>query len=236
MDAQTQARLNDINRAFYATTAADFDQTRSRPWPGWLRLQPYVKAPLRVLDVGCGNGRFGLFLAEAHPAAVSYHGLDNSTELLSFAEAALAQADFASYRLSEFDLLTQALPDASYDLVVLFGVIHHVPGAEQRQKLLRALAARVATGGYLCFAAWCFYEYERFRERLVSWPDDLVVEQHDYLLDWRAGEHALRYCHYVDEAEHTALIAASGLQEVETFREDGSGRGMNRYSILHNPT
>lgn len=232
MDAQTQARLNAINRVFYATTAADFDQTRSRAWPGWLRLQPYLKAPLRVLDVGCGNGRFGLFLAEIFPGEVIYHGLDNSAELLAFAETALAQADFSSYQLSKFDLLNDPLPDASYDLVVLFGVIHHVPGAQTRQSLLRELAARVASGGYLCFAAWCFYEYERFRERLAPWPDDLSVEKHDYLLDWRAGERALRYCHYVDESEHAELIAASGVEEVETFREDGSGRGMNRYSIL----
>lgn len=235
MDSQTQARLNDINRAFYATTATDFDQTRSRPWPGWLRLQPHLKAPLRVLDVGCGNGRFGLFLAEAFPGAVVYHGLDNSPELLAFAQTSLAAADFSSYQLREHDLLEHPLPHATYDLVVLFGVIHHVPGATTRQSLLHELAARVAQGGLLCFAAWCFYEYERFRERLVPWPDDISVERHDYLLDWRAGERALRYCHYVDEAEHAALIAASGMEEVETFREDGTGRGMNRYSILRNP-
>jgi SAM-dependent methyltransferase len=236
MDAKTQERLNQINRDFYAAAAAEFDQTRSRAWPGWLRLQEHLQPPLRVLDVGCGNGRFGLFLAESFPGAVTYHGLDNSSALLQFAESALANANLATFSLNEFDLLHDSLPDSQYDLVVLFGVIHHVPGAQKRRDLLRNLAERVAHNGLLSFAAWCFYEYERFRERLVPWPDDLTVEEHDYLLDWRAGERVLRYCHYVDEAEHAELIAATGLEEVRTFREDGSGHAMNRYSILHRST
>ena len=61
---------------------------------------------------------------------------------------------------------------------------------------------------------------------------DLQVEPHDYLLDWRRGEHALRYCHYVDDAEHAALIAATGLTEITTYRADGRTNDMNRYSAL----
>ncbi len=232
MDANTRERLNAINREFYAATAAAFDQTRSRAWPGWLRLRQHLRPPLRVLDVGCGNGRFGLFLADSFPGAVRYHGLDNNAALLQFAADALAQANLAHAQLSQYDLLHEPLPEVPYDLVVLFGVLHHVPGAQARRDYLAQLAARVAPGGLLSFAAWCFYEYERFRERIVPWPDDLQVEAGDHLLDWRAGERALRYCHYVDEDEHAALVAATGLDEVTTFREDGAGGAMNRYSIL----
>lgn len=236
MDARTQQRLNEINHRFYASTAAAFDQSRNRAWPGWLRLREALRAPLRVLDVGCGNGRFGLFLAESFPGAVHYDGLDSSPALLQFARTALAAADLASFTLAEYDFLDTPLPSAQYDLVALFGVIHHVPGAQTRRDFLAQLAACVAEGGLLCFAAWCFYEYDRFRERLVPWPQDLPTEPNDYLLDWRAGERALRYCHYVDEAEHAALIAATGLEEVITFRADGADGAMNRYSILRKPT
>lgn len=84
----------------------------------------------------------------------------------------------------------------------------------------------------LCFAAWRFYEYERFRERLVDWDEGIAVEKHDYLLDWRRGERALRYCHYVDDSEHAELIAATGLTEIATYRADGSNNTMNNYSVL----
>ena len=62
MDTETINRLNAINHAFYATVADDFDQTRGTAWPGWKRLLPYLTTPLSVLDVGCGNARFALFL------------------------------------------------------------------------------------------------------------------------------------------------------------------------------
>ncbi|NWF71085.1 MAG: hypothetical protein HXY40_18535 [Chloroflexi bacterium] len=124
-------------------------------------------------------------------------------------------------------------PDAGvYDVVALFGVLHHVPGAAQRAGLLRALARRVAAGGLFVFACWRFYEYERFRARIVAWPAEYRVEKHDYLLDWRRGERALRYCHYVDDEEHAALVAASGLREIAHYRADGEGGQANLYSVL----
>jgi hypothetical protein len=107
-----------------------------------------------------------------------------------------------------------------------------MPGAQQRRDFMARLGKCVAAGGFLCFASWRFYEYERFRERLVDWPDDIQVEEGDYLLDWRRGERALRYCHYVDDAEHKALIEATGLHEVTTYRADGSDNRMNAYSLL----
>jgi tRNA (uracil-5-)-methyltransferase TRM9 len=229
MNDATVKRLNQINREFYQITAASFDESRGESWPGWDVLLPYLNTPLSVLDVGCGNGRFGLFLAEKLDKPPIYHGIDNNPALLDRARAALSHLDA---RLENRDVITDPPNEGAYDLVALFGVLHHVPGREQRRALMQTLAQRVAPGGYLAWAAWCFYEYERFRARIVPWPDDLEVEPHDYLLDWRRGERALRYCHYVDEAEHAALVAATGLTEITTYRADGRTNDINRYSLL----
>lgn len=229
MDAETVRAIEALNRAFYAAVADDFDAARSRPWPGWLQLLPYLAAPLRTLDVGCGNGRFGLFLRQRLGPGVFYHGVDTNPALLARARAALPDA------LLEVRDACASLPDGPYDLVALFGVIHHVPGAARRQALLRALAERVAPGGLLAFACWRFYEYERFRQRLAPWPPGWSREAGDYLLDWRRGSRALRYCHYVDDAEHTALTAAAGLDEVLTYCADGADGALNRYSLLRRP-
>lgn len=247
MDPSTIRRLNAINREFYRATAAEFDQTRSHPWPGWEKLLPYLSGmagrastSLSVLDVGCGNGRFGVFLWQrlvgATPALplqnIRYHGIDNNAALLERARQALDGLPGLTTCLEEHDIIEQPLDAGDYDLVVLFGVLHHVPGCEQRLQLLRVLGQRVAPGGLLVFACWRFYEYERFRQRIVRWPEDLQVEKHDYLLDWRQGARALRYCHYVDDAEHAALAAASGLTEIAAYRADGQTGDANRYSIL----
>jgi SAM-dependent methyltransferase len=234
MDAETIRRLNAINREFYRLTADDFSETRGTAWPGWERLLPYLRAPLSALDVGCGNGRFGLFLAEHLGAAnLRYHGIDSSEALLAHARTALA--DLPDVELEARDIVENPPDAGDYDLVALLGVLHHIPGAAERQTFMRRLAERVKPGGLLVFAAWRFYEYERFRERIVPWPPDIQVEPGDYLLDWRRGTVALRYCHYADDAEHAALIAAIGLTELATYRADGATGDANRYSILRKP-
>ncbi len=265
MDDATIAQLNALNRDFYRATGDNFDRTRGKPWPGWMRLLPYLRrimsvspcapATLSVLDVGCGNGRFGVFLADAltprpplpqgegKSITIRYHGLDSDPALLAKAQERLASvgATDASPRSIRVDVrleqrdVVENPPDAgAYDLVALFGVLHHVPGRATRLALLRALAERVAPGGLLAFSCWRFYEYGRFRARIIPWPDDLAahVEAGDYLLDWRRGARALRYCHYVDDAEHAALIAATGLAGVESYRADGRTGDLNRYSLL----
>jgi SAM-dependent methyltransferase len=294
MDTETINRLNAINRAFYATVADDFDQTRGTAWPGWQRLLPYLSTPLSVLDIGCGNARFALFLHDSlssiarqsassnsvlgthvesrnqleelsfpppsftgfqrsepanvlmkgwgggsSPSALStqysvltYTGLDSSPALLAHARSALADKPDLTFTLQQRDIIENPPDSGQYDLVVLLGVLHHIPGFAQRQTFMHQLAARVKAGGLLVFAAWRFYEYPRFRDRITPWPEDIQVEANDYLLDWRRGEYSLRYCHYTDDAEHDSLVAATGLTQIETFRADGQGGTANRYSIL----
>lgn len=234
MDASTIARLNHINREFYRITANDFDATRGESWPGWERLLPYLYTPLSVLDVGCGNGRFGVFLKEnlADRGLIHYHGIDSSPALLEHARAALDSLPGLKVSLEERDIVENPPDAGDYDLVVLFGVLHHIPGYAERQHFIRRLADRVKPGGLLAFACWRFYEYPRFRERIIPWPEDIMVETGDYLLDWRRGTTALRYCHYVDDAEHAALVAASGMDEILTYRADGKMGDANRYSLL----
>jgi SAM-dependent methyltransferase len=188
-----------------------------------------------VLDVGCGNARFGRFLAKHLGRAVTYHGIDSSPALLARATEDLSGLPGLVFRLEERDIV-EAPPDTGqYSLVTAFGLLHHIPGFQERRELVRALAERVAPGGVLAFTGWCFYEYERFRARIVDWPPDLTPERHDYLLDWRRGHAAntaLRYCHYIDDAEHADLLAASGLVQIATFRADGHTGDINRYGVL----
>lgn len=230
MDESTIRRLNAINQQFYETVAVDFDATRQKPWAGWRQLVPYLRTGMRILDVGCGNGRFGEFVAENVQGAFSYVGLDSNAALLERARLALGHLDA---RLYARDVVTEPLGEnmGQFDLVVLFGVLHHVPGAAQRLDLMRRLARCVAPGGWLVFSEWRFYEDERLRARILPWDAEMQVEPGDYLLDWRRGTLALRYCHDVDDAEHERLVAATGLTVAAEYRADSA----NLYSVLHKP-
>lgn len=233
VDQATRTRLNQINQAFYAKVAKEFDATRKQAWPGWLQALSKIDSPIQsVIDIGCGNGRFALFLSERQPSSFDYTGIDSSQDLLWLARASLSRFERITIRLIELDLVEDELPDMQAQLVVLFGILHHVPGFRQRRELLLRCAELLRPGGHLIFAAWRFYEEERFRARILPWDSDFPVEKNDYLLDWRRGERALRYCHYVDDAEHDNLVAATGLSAKADFRADGASGMLNRYTVL----
>jgi tRNA (uracil-5-)-methyltransferase TRM9 len=236
---EARRQLNLINREFYRITADAFDQTRSQPWEGWYKLLDYlppVNDGFHVLDVGCGNGRFGAFLAEQFPqSSIVYHGIDSSAELLNHAQTAL-EIYQPRLRLTfeQRDFIEDGLPEIidRYDLVVLFGVLHHIPGFEQRSAFIESLTQHVESEGVLAFTIWRFYEFERFRSRIIPWPPELAekVEPHDYLLDWRRGDRAVRYCHYVDEVELKNLIFPYRNNFVKQYIADGR-EAFNRYII-----
>lgn len=233
MNQATVDRLNQINREFYRVTAAHFDAARQAPWRGWERLLTTIELPIEsVLDLGCGNGRFALFLSERQPQRFRYIGIDSNPDLLRRARHRLAAAPHVGAALIERDLVLDALPASSAQLVTLFGLIHHLPGYARRRALLASAAECVCEGGYLALAAWRFYEQERFRRRIVPWDDGIDAEKNDYLLDWRRGDRALRYCHYVDDEEHADLVRATGLAIIADYRADGAEGTLNRYTIL----
>jgi tRNA (uracil-5-)-methyltransferase TRM9 len=242
MDDETAARLNALNQSFYESVGDAFERLRRGAWPGWKHVivaaqtaAPPDATAIKLLDVGCGNGRFGRFVARhVAPRGVYYHGLDNSPRLLDHARTALAAVPALSSRLEQVDLVAGLpdLPQQAYDLVGCFGLFHHIPGAARRLALARWLGQRVAKGGLLAFACWRFAEYERYRARLLPLPADINGERHDYLLDWRQDVRALRYCHYVDDDEQAALASAGGLTLLTTFRADGETGDVNCYSTL----
>ncbi|MCP4203997.1 MAG: class I SAM-dependent methyltransferase [bacterium] len=252
MKASTVAALERINREFYRRRAAEFSDTRSRPWPGWQRVLELVRRNLdsqriSILDLGCGNGRLLPELGRAlggDKQEVSYLGVDVSAPLLAIAARA-GQADRAAAlrvpRLVAADLVARPLaelePAASFDLIFNFGLMHHVPSFGARRRLLAESAGRLRPGGVLAVSFWQFGDRERFRRRLVSWraaadrvdPGDL--EAGDCLLAW-GDSGAVRYCHFANEAEAEALVEELELERLSSFREDGVSRDLNLYYVL----
>ena len=238
MDEHTRQQLNEMNRQFYTQTATAFNQTRAVAWQGWQHLIPYILVdtePYGVLDIGCGNARFANFLAKHRTKPFEYHGIDSNPTLLQYAEDSVLLLPHVTTQFWELDFVEQSLPSESldtYDLVVVFGVMHHIPGYAERSAFLRSCTQFVKETGLLVFACWRFLDIPRLQKRLQPWKTSVAVESNDYLLDWRRDTHALRYCHYVDDAEHDALVAATGLNELVRFRADGETGNANCYSVL----
>lgn len=250
MKPETRLQLNAINAAFYRAIAEDFSETRANAWLGWKRafdaLAIAPEATPSVLDVGCGNGRFARFLDSRLGSRFHYLGVDSNAKLLELArDQAPSRPDVRFEARNVIDPLDRtAIPDGPFDLIVLFGLLHHVPGLATRQTLLADCAKRLAPGGHLVVAAWRFGAFERFRRRFIAWEDynaalenpaqrvDIGdLEPGDHLLGWRDVP-SPRYCHDVDRSEFDQLLEGLGLTRRDRFDADGKTGDLNDYAIM----
>ena len=222
-------RLLRINARFYQQFGAEFAASRSALQPGMLRALPALTGCAAVLDVGCGNGRFG----GALPAPVRYVGVDSSAALLGCA----AQRAHASFL--QLDLMDPAWVlrvRRRFPAIVCFAVLHHVPGARRRLRLLRQLHGLLQPGGVCVLSVWQFAHVPRLRRKICDWQQAGVmagqVDAQDYLLDWQRGGSGLRYAHQFSLAELAQLCARAGFEVRQTYRSDGATGDMGLYVIL----
>lgn len=246
----THRALTAIDREFYTQHAGDFDRTRGRPWEGWRPVAEWARRraaaidrPLTVLDLGCGNGRFGTFLDDQLGGRAQVLGVDSSLPLLARARTR-ARGTGSPARWLALDLLEDfAVLAGRFDLIVAFGLLHHVPGRERRACLLRAAAALLAPGARLVVSFWQFAEDPRFAPRLVDPRAHLEtlgeptdgLEPGDHLLRWGSLDRPdglLRFCHHAGDEEADALATVAGLRVAERYHADGRTGRLNLYLAL----
>jgi SAM-dependent methyltransferase len=272
MDSALQQRLLDLNRRFYDDHAEAFADTRPRLAPGILRVLRETPSGARVLELGCGDGKVGRWLARENKLG-QYLGLDCSAGMLARAKrwteadgreqraegrvAALTQkAEGASAAQSprsnlrspvsnlqfiQADLGVEGweriLPDESFDLIVAFAVLHHIPGMARRGALLQTLAPHLAATGRIVLSNWQFTREPRLARLIQPWATlgvrDDEVEPGDYLLAWQRGDRAgLRYVHLLAEPEIQALAATARLHAQRLFSSDGHRGQLSDYVAL----
>jgi len=229
--------LSNLNRTFYDGLAEAFAASRGATEPGLERVFAHIQPGARVLDLGCGQGRVAAML----PPGCVYVGMDFSAEMLAIAERAVKKdnLDTSPPYFVLGDLLDPSWPALAperFDWVVLRAVLHHIPGAENRQAIIKRAAGYLAPQGRLVLANWQFLKIERLRRRLLSWDvaglqaDD--VEPGDYLLNWQREGYGMRYVHWIGEDETATLAVGADLAIETLFLADGHHNNLTLYAIL----
>ena len=224
-------RLCALTGEFYRANAESFSQTRQSPWHGNLRFERY--------------------LADALPGRMlSGWAVDNCEPLVEAGERSefgpLSRIAFQNLDVIERlsgGRLWESLeaPDASRDLAVSFGFMHHVPLECWRAELLRTLIAKVRPGGFVAVSFWRFLNSDKLarkaQETTIRARAELVIPElppNDYLLGWQDTQGLYRYCHHFDELEIERLLAAvaDSAELVSRFEADGKTGNLNEYVVL----
>ncbi len=200
------------------------------------------KKSLKILDLGCGNGRWGTFIAaETDNLEITYVGIDGNSALLQYAcQDLLPKVKVLELKLQ--DLQSFLAGDQAeqlrnkVDLIVMFGVWHHLPGEENRANIVKNIAHLLAPNGVLAISCWRFLRSDQLQQRLVE-PSHVAIsqdclEEGDYFLDWRAGTPAIRYCHDTDPDEIVNQAAAANLKLQSSFSADGKTGNLNDYYLF----
>lgn len=254
ISTSTAEQLSYVTSEFYTQQVQSFSATRQMPWQGWQQCldampQLLVGEKPSVLDVGCGNLRFARYLCdEAKIVPAEYFAVDNCRPLVESGET---DTQTPQVTFIELDVITSLLDGTlssrltvpACDLVVAFGFLHHVPGAQKRIQLLRTLLEKTKPGGFVCVSFWQFMNSQKLAAKAQETTaqglralgiDASDLEQNDYLIGWQDKVNTWRYCHHFSQEELDELLASFGsdVHVCAQFSADGKDNNLNRYVIL----
>jgi SAM-dependent methyltransferase len=139
----------------------------------------------RVLDLGCGPGELVRYFSN-----VDYVGIDLSEEYIEHARRVFG--DRAEFRVGDATRLDDDLGD--FDLVVAFGVIHHLDDQGALRLLTGAKAALVPGGRFVSIDPVLVSDDRAVARLLVSWDRGSQVRSpEDYKRLAEASFERVRY-------------------------------------------
>lgn len=175
-------------REDYNSIASSFSRSRKNLWTELGFLFQYAQKKDKVLDIGCGNGRFSSYLTHT-----DYTGLDFSEKLI-----AEAKKIFPELKFVVADALHLPFEDDTFDKVYSIALIHHIPSEEYRVLALKEMRRVVTSGGLVFVTAW---------KRRIPWWRRLF-SLYDISIPFNGRE---RYYHLFKSGELSRIARKAGL-------------------------
>jgi len=234
------AEIISQTRDNYNTIAEHFNYTRYAKWPEFEHFKHLVKDGQKILDWGCGNGRY---FESVKNKKVKYYGVDISSRLLNFArekyqkEIEAGQVSFYCTENGEIEF-----PANFFDLVIMIASFHHLPSEETRLALLQKVYKELKVGGYLVMTNWNLdSKWAKEKAKTPGWSK---LGKQDYIVPWKNQEGEIitkRYYHSFKKRELKKLFKKSGfkIEELKYFNDanwSDEKRGRNLVAISRKPS
>ena len=202
-------KIHESVKATYDIIGEDFDETRQIPVEEFKLFEQFLKPGMRVLDLGCGNGRLLKSLKDCH-----YLGVDNNETMLK-----LAGKNFPHGTFIKGDQLQIPCKDGIVDLIFCVRAFHHLPGRQMRLRALHEMNRVLMPNGILIITVWNLWQ-PQFRMRAMKAFLRFLFTLgsyscKDFFIPW--GKKAMRYYHAFTPAELMKLVTSSGFEIEELF-------------------
>ena len=121
----------------------------------------------RVLDIGCGSGRYSMALKRLGAASVT--GIDWGDEGLGLAERTQAAAGIDGVSFRKADVLDLPFSDGAFEFVFCNGVLHHTDNLEQGlAEFVRVAAPGAGMWLYLYGSGGLFWYLRRAMRKVMK--------------------------------------------------------------------
>jgi len=124
----------------------------------------------RILDAGCGTGNTSISLAK-HFRKAQYLGIDISDISISIARDTAKMEKIPNLIFRQWDLLKSLENEASFDIILCLGVLHHTA---DMQRVLNNLRMMLKEDGELYL--WIYGRHGRFHHSLNQRLLDILIK------------------------------------------------------------
>jgi len=174
MDSLLAKQILNDNKKLWNNIATDFSHTRNYVWEDIRNLADYAKPGMKILDLGCGNGRLYEIFKDKN---VNYIGIDISEKLIRLAQTKYPEAQFLVG-----DGLDLPFKDNSFDVIYSIAVFHHLPSQRLRIQFLKEARRVLKKDGKIILTVWNLWQRKYFKLLVKSSLLKLVAKSK---LDWR---------------------------------------------------
>jgi ubiquinone/menaquinone biosynthesis C-methylase UbiE len=151
MRKKTAQKILKKVKVDYEKISDDFNVSRQYKWKEFDQYLKYINDGDRVVDIGCGNGRFFSYVKNLRN--VKYVGIDNNKNLIRIAQKKYPEGKFVIG-----DMLNLPFEDKSQDVVVSIAALHHIPSNKLRNKAVSEMFRILNKNGILIISVWNLYQ------------------------------------------------------------------------------